>query len=282
MDDRTQCEAIRDALRGEAGPHEEDPVEGRLTAEQRRHVEECPLCAEVVASASMHRRLLRDLEAEEESAWGSVPSLPPPTLADRIDSAPLPLRRAAALSLVVIATGAVALAWLRPDLSVYPPIRFATELAVLGFLGLAAVWNLLHPVYRSVPTRTHTLTAAALFFAAPFLLAAGTPVHLDHPLSLVHGASHLLQGIAMCLAIGAGFSIGTYGLLSKVDQGGFGAALSGTQRAAASGLVALLVLHLHCPNTSTAHIVASHTVLPLLAAGTSVGITYLMRRYGKR
>lgn len=264
------CDAFRDALR-----------KGTLLgAEQQRHAAECELCAELLAYASAGRRMVHDLASLPAvgSEWGPSVPLPPARPWQRLEGARLGVRRGLALAATAGVALVVGLVWLRPDFAAYSPRRYAVELAVLGATCALAIWNLLEPPQRGVPTRAQAWSAAAALSCLPFVLVLGAPVHLSHAASLVQDPAHLARSIGACLAVGAGFGALTYGLLALVDRGGLGAAMPVAQRAVASGLLGVVVLHLHCPITHAVHVAVGHSAVPSIGAAVLVAWVWLRRR----
>lgn len=258
---RQCCDAMRDSLRDGT----------RLGPAEREQAAQCAICEQLVANASLGRRLRAELSLAEEV----LPRLParPQRPSDwaRLSEAPLGARRALALAVTLGVAIAVGLAGRRPDLAAYPTWRFAMELVVVALACGGAVWNLLQPPYRGVPSRWHALAAGGAFFLIPFVLIVGGSAHASSPELLARDSLDPVRGAAMCLALGSAFAAGLFALLALLDRGGLGAAVPVGQRAAASGLLAVVVLHLMCPNTDIVHIALSHSSFPVLAATLAMG-----------
>jgi hypothetical protein len=157
----------------------------------------------------------------------------------------------------------------RPDLGVYPGARMAGVLLVIG-AGVTLLLALaLRPLQRPAPPAWALALATAGALLALLAAYAMPAAHLAHPASLqAPGLLPLLQRALPCLVIGVVLGGVVYAALVSLDRGGSRRALA---TAAASGLAANLVLHLHCPVTEPMHMVLGHlgVAVFLIAAAVS-------------
>jgi hypothetical protein len=185
------------------------------------------------------------------------------------------VRIALAATSVLLFVVAVVLGWPRPDRSVYPVLRMALGLLlILGLLGLQlalALRPLARPALR--PWVSPAAIAGALL--GLWLLYALPAAHLAHPASLQDpGWQALLTRALPCLRFGLLLALASYALLRALDRGGVG---RGLLFAAYGGLVANLVLLLHCPVTAPSHLLLGHlgvaVLLVLAVAGARQATT---------
>jgi hypothetical protein len=169
-----------------------------------------------------------------------------------------------AASLVLLA-GAVALAWARPDLPVYPAFRLALGALVIVVILVVQLALALRPLSR--PPLPGWVSPAAIAGALGALVALyGLPApHLAHPASVqAPGMQALIARALPCLAFGLFFALASYGLLRVLDRGGTDKARRALLAAAYGGLVANLLLMFHCPVTAPAHLMLGHLGVAVL------------------
>jgi hypothetical protein len=170
-----------------------------------------------------------------------------------------------AVALVVALAAAAALAFLRPDFSVYPQLRMVLVLAVIvGGLGVNA-WLALRPLQLpALPAWAAPISAAAALVALLAFYMLPAP-ETGHPAS-VHapGAAALLARALPCIGIGTGLGLVVFLAFTLLHRGGV---WRGLAIAAAAGLTANLVLQLHCPLTAPGHMIAAHLGVALLLVG---------------
>jgi len=161
-----------------------------------------------------------------------------------------------ATSVIALLVVRSATAFQRPDLGVYPDARMAAVLLVIG-AGLSLLLALaLRPLQRPAPPAWALVAATAGALLAVLAAYAMPAAHRAHPASLQPpGWLPLLQRALPCLVIGVVLGAVVYAVLVLFDRGGSRRALV---TAAASGLAANLVLHLHCPVTEPMHMVLGH------------------------
>jgi hypothetical protein len=186
------------------------------------------------------------------------------------------VRLALALGAVAVTAGS-SLATPRPDLGVYPTLRFAAELALLALIAAAAVWHFMRPLY--LPARRPGMLGAWLAAAllAPTMLAVLPAAHASHPASLAGAGSTLLSAALNCFVYGTALAAMVFGVVLAMgrDLGQRAAVVLASCCGAIAGVAAL---HLHCPITHRAHLLLGHASIALfLAALTWLGHRVLCR-----
>jgi hypothetical protein len=169
-----------------------------------------------------------------------------------------------AASLALLVAG-VALAWARPDLAVYPVFRLGAGALVIVVILAVQLALALRPLSR--PPLSAWVAPAAIAAALVALLALyGLPAaHLAHPASFqAPGWQALIARALPCLAFGLVFALASYALLRLLDRGGTDPTRRALLAAAYGGLVANLLLMLHCPVTAPAHLMLGHLGVAVL------------------
>jgi hypothetical protein len=169
------------------------------------------------------------------------------------------------LASLALLVAVVALAWARPDLSVYPGFRLALGMLVIVVLVGVQLVLALRPLSR--PPLPAWVSPAAIVGAVTALVALYglPPPHLAHPASLqAPGWQALISRALPCLAFGLVFALASYGLLRALDRGGTDPTRRALLAAAYGGLVANLLLMLHCPVTASAHLMLGHLGVAVL------------------
>jgi hypothetical protein len=169
---------------------------------------------------------------------------------------------AASLALLV---AAVALGWARPDLAVYPVFRLAIGmLVIVVMLGVQLALALRSLSRPPLPA----WVSPAAIAGAPIALVAlyGLPApHASHPASVqAPGWQALISRALPCLTFGLIFALASYALLRALDRGGTDPTRRALLAAAYGGLVANLLLMLHCPITATDHLMVGHLGVAVL------------------
>jgi hypothetical protein len=138
----------------------------------------------------------------------------------------------------------------RRDLAEYPADRMALTLAAIGLLLVVSLMIALRPLQRPGLPRwvAPAVVTTSLFALASLYVISPLPPHV-----VTSGAS--LGPALVCLAIGLLLGVPVYALIALVDRGGARRALP---MAAAAGLAANLVLHIHCPRTDPSHLMIGH------------------------
>jgi hypothetical protein len=185
-------------------------------------------------------------------------------LAAWLRARPTPVRAMlASLLLGVIIIGTMA-TWLRPDFEIYPAIRMQ---AVLGTIAVLIVLNVILVLWPlQFPAAPRWLMAAAVL-SAPiglFFWYSAPPAH-THPRSFPSESFGLMVGHASrCLIVGSAVAGSMFALLAGLDRGGSNRLLL---MAACAGL---LMLQLHCSNTSPTHLVFGHLGVVVLCFGFAI------------
>jgi hypothetical protein len=144
-----------------------------------------------------------------------------------------------------------AVAFARSDLGAYPIERFVLSLSAMGLLMVVSLVIALRPLQRpGLPIWVSPAVAACSLLALAGL-------YLVTPLPPAPAALELasLRPALVCLAIGLAMGAPVYALIVLLERGGPRRALP---MAAAAGLAANLVLHIHCPRTQLTHLMLGH------------------------
>jgi hypothetical protein len=181
------------------------------------------------------------------------------------------VRIALSLASLALLAAPMALAWARPDLAVYPVFRLGLGMLVIIALLALQLLLVLRPLSRPPLPAWASQAAIASALVGLVVLYALPPAHLAHPASLQPpGWPALIERALPCLGFGLAFGLVSYGLLRLFDRGGTRATRRALLAAAYGGLVANLLLLLHCPVTAPAHLLVGHlgvAVLLLLGVG---------------
>jgi len=240
----------------------------------QHHLMECPACQ---ALAEGGGDLARFMHTADPPAATSPPSLDDveralareDRFAARLKGLPTPVRGllAAVALLIPVVMGPFRL---RPDLALYPTMRFLAEMVALAALAGATAWLWLRPMYRPPLPSWLVPGLVALALLLPWLLAALPPAHAyaQQPWpAVLHQASG-------CFLMGSAIALPAIFVLAGVGrrrQGSIGFALL---PALVAALASLIGLQLHCPITAPAHLLVGHapiawtlSALLLLALG---------------
>lgn len=249
------CEAVRDALR-----------EGRGVSDPplRKHAEECPQCSALLDDEAALGRVLatEGPGTVEPLPWSGVETLLKEEVGWRawLRSRPHQVRvlfAAAAYTLVTL----LGLRRLRPDFDSLTAYELAALLVVFGLIAGAAIQRALPVVGRPKQGALEGGVLAAAFgvpMAAAFVHSA-TP-GIDAP-SFVHQAWS-------CFSYGSLLTLPLVAVLWLLDRGA-GPHSRLYYGAAAAGLAANAALTLHCPNTSSGHLLLGHATIGLALAAVA-------------
>jgi hypothetical protein len=184
------------------------------------------------------------------------------------------VRWAFALLAIFVSAG-LGLATLRPDASVYPLWRLGLELATATLAMLFGLSFFLRPIHRPRLPVALTIVSGALLVILGLVQGALPAAHLAHTASLAGAGDDLVARAIGCLLFGAiiGLPAGLliYGLDRRPRIGLLAGLIGG-----AAGLVGL---HLHCPITHSAHLLAGHAPVPIVAGAVAFLISAAMRRF---
>ncbi len=169
------------------------------------------------------------------------------------------LRLTLALLVAALMPTAVGLWWARPNLSLYPTARLAIELAILGTLATVAVLLALRPLHRPPLRAAVRLALVGIAAGAAIVLAAlPEPSGLAGSFPTGEFAHHALG----CLGMGLAMAIPVLLVIRALDRG----PLVGVTALVAGGLVSDIILGLHCPIASPAHLLAGHASVVAVSA----------------
>lgn len=265
-DDSLGCDRARHLI----ASTERSPADELALGEHLRY---CPACACLAADGgALALRLSRASSTKEVDEADLAPVLAglersltaEQSLAGRLRSLSTRVRAllaAIAASLIVLVAGLLPL---RPDLSVYPPLRLSLELGLVAAMATGAAWLWLRPLFRSPLRRWIAPSIAASSLVLPWLIAAAPAAHRAHPASLAGTGDDLVARALACLLYG-----GVWGALLALGSRAIGRTPTAPPRlrvfgAVAGALVGLLSLQLHCPLTSPVHLLAGHAPVPML------------------
>jgi len=253
---RVSCETVRDALREGRAPS--DP-------ELRTHAAGCEQCRALLDDeASLGRALAAEgAGAGEPLPWAGVEALLQEEVGWRawFRSRPHQVRvlfAAAAYTLVTL----LGLRRLRPDFDRVTAYEFALLLAAFGLIAGAAIRRALPIV--GLPAKGGALEGGVLVAAFAVPLAAAF-VHTATP--GIDGATFAHQAWN-CFSYGSLLTIPLIAVLWLLDRGA-GPRSRLYYGAAAAGLAANAALTLHCPNTSSGHLLVGHATIGLALAAVA-------------
>jgi hypothetical protein len=173
-------------------------------------------------------------------------------------------RRAIAIASFVGIFCFAALTGTRPDLALYPTGRLALECAAYAVLIVLTIFAAVRSEAMPLLSRTKALALVAVGLVAAVVLAT-LPAPHTLPIHLVgHSPSPAFPTGSPCMYLGLLLGIPVYAVLRLVDRG---SPLSSVLAASTAGLVANLVLQVHCPVTSVGHRLVGHASIgPILLA----------------
>ncbi len=269
----TDCERLRDCLLAGRDP----------SPALEKHASGCDLCAELITGDVELGKIL--------SASGDDPA-PAPDVSALFDglqeqlvrergvrgffrSRPTSQRVALLLSVVVV-IGALHLGGLlRVDAKVYPALRLAFELSLLGLVAVGGVILALRPHFKTSAPTGASSAAAIVAVLLPVLSIALGPAHQSHAASLAGLGDALLPRAAGCFIYGVVFAAPVVAVAWLVDRGPRGQATFAFAAAATVG--ANVALWLHCPITHGAHIALGHVPVGVCLLGAALLIRRMRR-----
>jgi hypothetical protein len=234
-----------------------EPPEGD---EVKAHVVTCATCEALLSDQA---QLGRELSVEQryEAPNGGLPSFL--ALEERLslEQGPVAWLRALGSStrLVLALSGVLALGLAqllfnrRPDLELYPLARAALELFGYGLLLSLLVYEVVRPLQRPALAEGKRLGLLLVALLLPVAFALLPPAHA----STAEQGAALIVGAASCFGYGLGLAVPFLGLLYALDRGAHRSVVL-LSAAAAGGLSAAMVLHLHCPVTERLHLLLGH------------------------
>jgi len=252
---RVTCESLRDALLAGRSPAEAELVE---------HAAACEPCAALLADqAAVAGALAGDHPPRGDPlAWSGVEALMKEEVGWRawLRSRPTPVR----WGLATAALASVALLGFRHarhDLDLVPPVELAGLVLVFGTLGALTLGPAL-PIAGRRGARPGLLAAA---FGVPALAAFVKTATTAAP--TVDGASWLRQAMS-CFGYGSLLTAPLVAVIWLLDRG-VGLRSRVYYSAAAAGLGANAALTLHCPSSSSAHLLLGHASIGLAFAAVA-------------
>jgi hypothetical protein len=252
------CEAVREALLAGRGPEEPELVQ---------HAAQCPSCRALLLDRGALGQVLAAQEAataEGGPTWPEMAALVEREVGWRawLRSRSTPWRRRFGILAFALVT-ALGLRHLRSDFASLP----AGELTgLLAAFTLTAVVGIRHALSVNGGSRSSVgrgLLATAL--AVPVVLSFMRTTTLTPP---VTDAVTFARQASSCFAYGSLITVPLAVVLWLLDRG----AASRTQTllsAAVAGLGANAALTLHCPLTSTAHVLVGHAGIGLALAAVA-------------
>lgn len=170
-------------------------------------------------------------------------------------SRPTPLRLVLAVLVGLGVPAALGVWLLRPDLGVYPVLRYGGVLVTVAAMAGAAIHFALRPLDR--PSLGSGLAWAA--GGILLLVAILPPAHQAHPASLHGTGAELVPAALTCLTVGLLAALPGVILLLALDRASVPWLGRGTRLATvAGGAAGFLALHLLCPITAPIHLVTGH------------------------
>ncbi len=167
----------------------------------------------------------------------------------------------------------------RNDLGDYPLPRLL--LAVVMYLAIVAfvTKTLLSPLYRPKSPRA-LVSAAALAFGLPFILAALAPAYAQQASHVEIQLSFLYQA-GLCLRYGTLLSFPAVLLFVAMDRQLARGRLFLTLTASIGGVAGNFALLLHCPNEQPAHQLLGHATVGLVLL-ICIGAAIIFTRFRTR
>jgi hypothetical protein len=178
-------------------------------------------------------------------------------------SRPTAVRVGLAIVLAVAAGVLHALAWRRVDWALYPPGRMLLVLGAYAAGIVVTVKVALRPL--SAPSRWPAVAVAASMLGLPVVLAL-----LPRPYDGTEAVQQSwFAGAVPCFVYGTLWGATAAAALRVLDRRDGLSSSWSVSSAACAGLLANLLLQIHCPNTRAAHLLAGH-------AGIGVGWLLLL------
>lgn len=274
------CEHVRAALLSSAG-------DASLEApDVASHLASCDACRELATDGGRLGRALGALAVDAGRTGAGVDAGPTTAELEQLfagvqadvarERGPMAMLRSRSQTLRVVAVAALIVleALLvvglvpRSDLGIYPLLRHAAFVALLGGMALLAAWQSLRPLQAPALPSWVSRGVVIAGIALPFLLGMMPPEEDHHSLGHDGTGSALAKFAFYCLALGAAMGIAVIALLRATDRGGHGSGARATLAALAGGLAGTLVVHLHCPLNHPFHLLLGHAPVGLLLAAS--------------
>lgn len=222
-----------------------DPELRALLEDVRTHAAEDAAAGEDDAALAALRVSVKQGVAAEDARLGAVVRQQP--LAARI-----------ALAVITVSLAVVGMWRLAPraDLAHYPAWRLLLEGGVyltIAALGIAAAARGAH----RPPLSKRTITLLGAGSVGIVILVALLPAAHGHG---EHVSRGVMEMLAPCTFVGIALAVPCYLLFRLIGRGSRFASIAA---AAAAGLAANALLHMHCPMIATEHIVLSHAAMGL-------------------
>jgi len=254
----------------------EEPA-GEAAAE---HVRRCAACAAMLAAA---QSLPRAVVGAAASAPGLASVLAAIEREDRplasLRSGATPRRIAIGMAAVLAVPLLVVVATPRPDLAVYPAARLLAECAALAVVVALAAALTLRPMHRPARTGLGRIAELLAVFVA-VALASLPAAHLDHPASLALDGADLVRRAAGCLVFGTLCGVPAWIALRLLARDGDRPGRRAGLIAAASAMVGIAGVFLHCPIVHHTHLWLGHVGVLALPCLWAIGCTFVGRRRG--
>lgn len=233
--------------------------------EAQRHLEECVACRTLAEDGGELAHFLAAAEPPLALALSgdSFKKLEDQLarekgLSGRLMSLPTALRELLACTALFIPV-AIGVAKLRPDLALYPSVRFQAEIALLAGLAAAAGWVWLRPLHRPRPQIWVVLSILGLGLFVPWLLAALPPAHANQ----VGVTNNFVYQAAACFLFGTAIALPVMVAVWSLGHRSQGVLGFGMLPAIVAAMAGLIGLELHCPITSPGHLLLGHAPIAL-------------------
>lgn len=274
------CEHVRDAILSDVRTRAAGSLGGAVSFEDPEltaHVESCEACSDIALDGATLGRALGE-------AAGAAQESPPLAELDRVFAwvdadirrergamawlrARSQTARVLALAGLIVVEAMLVIGFLpRSDLGIYPALRHAAFVTLLGGMALVAAWQSLRPLHASRAPRWLTGGILVGAVSLPFLMGVMPRVPDRHSLGHDGTGSSMMELAFYCVALGSFFGMLVIALLRGVDRGAHGSAVRATLAALAGGLAGTLMTHLHCPLNSPVHLLVAHAPVGVLLA----------------
>lgn len=183
-------------------------------------------------------------------------------------------RRAIAIASFIALFGFAITQGARGDLALYPLPRLVLECAAYVVLLVLSIFAAVRSEALPALPRARVALLVALGVVAAVVLAVAPAPHAL-PIHLVGRESDaFMGGGSPCMYVGLTLGLPVYVVLRLVDRG---SPLASVLAASAAGLLANLVLQVHCPVTSVGHRLVGHASIgPILLV--SLGVALALER----
>lgn len=161
----------------------------------------------------------------------------------------------------------------RIDIEVYPWQRLLGCALLFAVFTVLATWLILRPMHRPSPSRAYLWVTISGGLFGIFVMALLPPPLDVHPASLEGTGNDFVRRAAACLAYGTLTAAPASWMLGLMDR----RTLWGSPllvRVVGAGLLANLVLLLHCPLVSPMHLLVGHAAITFVF----LGLGYLLSR----